>query len=169
VPDPVLAFDPIRILRQLTADGVEFVLIGGIAGRVYGSPTVTNDLDVCYRRTKANCERLGATLRNLEARLRDFPPALPAPIDAASLWQGQNFTFITSAGFVDCLALPEEGASTDFDDLARNARTIPIADAAVMVCSLPDLIRMKQAAGRPKDLIEVEVLKAVLATANGGA
>ena len=38
-----------------------------------------------------------------------------------------------------------------------------IADAPVRVCSLEDLIRMKQAAGRSKDLIEVEVLKAVLA------
>ncbi len=40
--DAVLAFDP-----KLTSDGVEFVLIGGMAGRVHGSPTVTNDLDIC--------------------------------------------------------------------------------------------------------------------------
>src|SRR5881296_3141687 len=66
-----MSFDPIRILQQLSADGIAFVLIGGIAGRVHGSATVTNDLDVCYRRTKANCERLANTLRELGARLRD--------------------------------------------------------------------------------------------------
>ena len=112
VTDPLMSFDPIRILQQLSADGVEFVLIGGMAGRVHGSPTVTNDLDICHRRTKANCERLANTLRELGARLRDFPPSLPSTIDARSIWQGHNFTFVTEAGFFDCLASPEQGAAT---------------------------------------------------------
>jgi hypothetical protein len=163
--DPVLSFDPIRILRELSADGVEFVLIGGMAGRVHGSPTVTNDLDVCYRRTKDNCERLAKTLRGLEARLRDFPANLPFQVDGPAIWQGHNFTFATDAGFFDCLASPEEGSVTDYDALTKNALTITIAGAPVLVCALEDLIRMKEAAGRAKDLIEVEVLKAVLATA----
>ena len=161
--DPVPSFDPLRILRQLTADGVEFVLIGGIAGRVHGSPTVTNDLDVCYRRTKSNCERLARTLHELRARLRDLPAGLPAPIDEKTLWQGHNFTFVTDAGFFDCLASPEEGASTGYDELAGNAASITISGSPILVCSLEDLIRMKQAAGRAKDLIEIEVLKGVLA------
>jgi hypothetical protein len=161
--DPVLSFDPLRILRQLRDDGVEFVLIGGIAGRIHGSPTVTNDLDICYRRTKVNCERLAKALHELGARLRDLPASLRAPVDAGTIWQGHNFTFITDAGFFDCLASPEEGASTGYDDLVHNAATLSIAGGAVLVTSLEDLIRMKQAAGRAKDRIEVEVLKAVLA------
>src|SRR5215210_7065037 len=108
--NPAMAFDPIRVLQQLTADGVEFVVIGGIAGRVYGSPTVTNDLDICYRRARSNCERLAKTLHELAARLRDLPLDLPARIDASTIWQGHNFTFVTNAGFFDCLASPEEGA-----------------------------------------------------------
>jgi hypothetical protein len=88
---------------------------------------------------------------------------LRAPVDAGTIWQGHNFTFITDAGFFDCLASPEEGASTAYDDLAQNAATVMIANAPIRICSLEDLIRMKQAAGRAKDLIEVEVLKAVLA------
>jgi hypothetical protein len=160
--DPVLSFDPLRILRQLNEDEVEFVLIGGIAGRVHGSPTVTNDLDICYRRTKINCERLAKTLHKLGARLRDLPADVRAPVDAGTIWQGHNFKFITDAGFFDCLASPEEGAPTAYDDLAHNAATVMIANSPIRVCSLEDLIRMKQAAGRAKDLIEVEVLKAVL-------
>ena len=96
--DAVLSFDPIRILRQLHADGVEYVLIGGIAGRVHGSPTVTNDLNICYRRTRENCARLVATLHALDARLRDLPDELSAPVDTSMLWQGHNFTFVTTAG-----------------------------------------------------------------------
>ena len=163
-----MAFDPIQILQQLTADGVEFVLIGGIAGRVHGSPTVTNDLDICYRRTKTNCERLATTLRELAARLRDFPPELRVTIDARWIWQGHNFTLVTSAGFLDCLASPEEGAPTGYEALAKNAHTVTVAEAPVLVCSLEDLIRMKRAAGRPKDLIEVELLEAVRRTKQDG-
>jgi hypothetical protein len=159
--DPVLSFDPIRILAQLHVHDVEFVLIGGMAGRIHGSPTVTNDLDICYHRTKANCERLAKILQVLDARLRDFPPELPVRVDATTIWQGHNFTFVTDAGFLDCLASPEEGAPTGYEQLARNAGIVTIAGAQILVCSLEDLIRMKQAAGRPKDLIEVEVLKAV--------
>ena len=134
VTDPVMSFDPIRILQQLSADGVEFVLIGGIAGRVHGSPTVTNDLDICYRRTKANCERLANTLRELGARLRDFPPSLPSTIDARSIWQGHNFTFVTEAGFFDCLASPvginaPTGAATS--DESSAAHTSPRARCPV--------------------------------------
>ena len=91
--NPVMSFDPIRILQQLNADGVEFVLIGGIAGRIHGSPTVTNDLDICYQRTRSNCERLAKALQELGARLRDLPTDLPVRIDASTIWQGHNFTF----------------------------------------------------------------------------
>ena len=128
----MLAFDPIRILQQLTSDGVDFVVIGGIA--------------------------------ELRARLRDVPRELPVQVDAVMIWQGHNFTFVTDAGFFDCLASPEEGASTAYEDLTANAQTVTIAGLPILVCSVEDLIRMKQAAGRAKDLIEVEVLKAVLAT-----
>jgi hypothetical protein len=102
----------------------------------------------------------------LKARLRDLPNELAGPIDidASMLWQGQNFTFVTTAGFFDCLASPEEGSATSYAELAQHAEKITIAGAPTLVCSLEDLIRMKEAAGRAKDLIEVEVLKAVLQT-----
>lgn len=161
--DPVLSFDPIRILQDLTSAEVEFVMIGGMAGRVHGSPTVTNDLDICYRRTKSNCERLATTLQALHAKLRDLPADLPFPVDAKAIWQGDNFTFVTDAGFLDCLASPEAGAPTAFEDLQRNAQQLTMAGFTILVCSLHDLIRMKEAAGRKKDLIEVEILRAVLA------
>ena len=37
------AFDPLAILQTLDKHGVRFVVIGGIAGRLWGSTTVTND------------------------------------------------------------------------------------------------------------------------------
>jgi hypothetical protein len=70
-----------------------------------------------------------------------------------------NFTFRTTAGDLDVLGQP---AGVDgYAELAPNAVLVDIGGAQVRVADLDDLIRMKVAAGRPKDRIEVEVLAAV--------
>src|SRR5579885_2732587 len=50
----VSAFDPIGALRILSDEGVRFVVIGGYAGGLLGAPLITNDLDICYDRSKDN-------------------------------------------------------------------------------------------------------------------
>ncbi|HWC32494.1 MAG TPA: hypothetical protein VG709_05135, partial [Actinomycetota bacterium] len=48
-----------------------------------------------------------------------------------------------------------------FEQLERAADDVDLDGFSVRVASIDDLIRMKRAAGRPKDLIEVEVLGAL--------
>lgn len=153
------AFDPVRALRTLDAYGVEFVVIGGIAGRLWGSPTVTNDIDVCHRDSPENLERLASALQSLRARLRGVDDDVPFQLDAAALANGDTFTFVTDAGNLDVLGTPS--GTNGFDDLVATAVEMDLADLKVMVCDLEDLIRMKRAASRPKDLIEIEVLSAL--------
>jgi hypothetical protein len=153
------AFDPLRSLRTLVEHGVEFVVIGGIAGRLMGSPTVTNDLDICYARTAANHTRLAAALVELHARLRGVEHDVPFQLDAETIANGDSFTFITDAGSLDAFGTPS--GTGGFDDLVRTAHEVDIDSLTVRVCDLEDLLRMKRASGRPKDLIEVEVLTAV--------
>ena len=50
---------------------MHFLLIGGVAGRLWGSPSLTNDTDVCYAPDPDNLERLAGALRGLDADLRD--------------------------------------------------------------------------------------------------
>jgi hypothetical protein len=155
----VAAFDPLRALRVLHAHGVRFVLIGGIGARLHGSPTVTNDLDICYARTDDDLERLAAALAELGARLRGVDEGVPFRLDAATLRAGDHFTFTTDAGALDCLGTP---AGTDgYEGLARRAVEMDLDGLAVKIASLDDLLSMKTAAGRPKDLIEIEVLQAL--------
>ena len=54
------AFDPLAVLRALEAAGVEFVLIGGVAARLHGSPTLTRDVDICHSRERSNLDKLAA-------------------------------------------------------------------------------------------------------------
>lgn len=152
-------FDPLGALRALTDAGVDFVLIGGVAARIHGSPTLTRDLDVCHARDRANLDRLVHALHDLHARLRGVDAELPFLLDAQTLGAGGNFTFVTDVGDLDILAVP---AGVDgYEQLARSAESVDLGEVVVRVCTLDDLITMKRAAARPKDLIEVEVLAAL--------
>jgi predicted nucleotidyltransferase len=156
---PVPAFDPLRALRVLLKHRVQFVLIGGFSARLHGSPSVTNDVDICYASDPSNLEALAAALAELRARLRGTPEDVPFLLDARTLRMGDKFTFVTDAGNLDCLGTP--AGVSGFGDLDRSAVTMDLDGLTVLVSSIEDLIRMKQAAGRPKDLIEAEVLGAL--------
>lgn len=154
------AFDPLRALRLLIAFNVRFVVIGGFASRIWGSPTVTNDLDLCYERTAKNHENLAACLNRLHATLRGVDESLPFILDARTFALGDSFTFLTDAGNLDCLGTPP--GTSGYGDLMKSAHEFDLGDAlTVHFASVDDLIRMKRASGRPKDLIEVEILLAV--------
>jgi len=152
-------FDPIAALRALSEAGVEYVLIGGVAARIHGSPSLTRDVDVCHARDAANLERLSLALRSLHAKSRGVDDEVPFLLDARTLGAGGSFTFVTDAGDIDILAVP--AGTGGYDQLARSALSVDLGDVVTKVCSLDDLIAMKRAAARPKDLIEVEVLSAL--------
>ena len=153
-------FDPLRALRVLLKHQVKFIVVGGVAGRVWGSPAITNDLDICYERRRENYEPLVGALRELNAILRGAPPNVPFQLDALSIKQGDCFTFITDAGDLDCLGTPS--GTSGYADLLKNATEEDFGDGMrILVTSLDDLLRMKRAAGRPKDRIAIEILTAV--------
>jgi len=155
----VAPFDPLRILKLLHRHGVGFVIIGGIAGRLWGSTTVTNDLDICYARDRANLESLARALRELKAKLRGTDRDLPFQADARTLELGGHFTFVTSAGNFDCIGTP--AGTTGYDQLARTATSMDLGDLSAPVAAIEELILMKRASARPKDLVEVQILAAV--------
>jgi hypothetical protein len=128
---------------------VEFLVIGGQAETLYGSPRVTYDVDLCYRRTSANLERLAMALHELKPTLRDAPLDLPFTLDARSLALGSNFTLNTPIAALDLLGWVEPLG--DFDALAKSARTMRVGETDIRVISLDDLIKVKQYIGRPKD------------------
>lgn len=152
-------FDPIAALRTLARHEVRYVLIGGFAAGLRGSPMLTGDLDVCPARDAANLDRLADAMRELGARLRGALEDVPFVLDGRTLAAGDHFTFATDAGPIDCLGTP---AGTDgFRDLDASATDEDLDGVVVRVASLDDLIRMKRAADRPQDRIAVEWLSAL--------
>jgi hypothetical protein len=154
-------FDPIRILRALNEAGVRYVVIGAYAGRLLGSPSVTRDLDICYARDAENLESLVQVLMGLGARLRGGGDDVDMSfrLDARTLRAGDTFTFSTDAGAFDIIGTPE--GTTGYEDLMRSAEPMDLDGVTVLVAAIDDLIRMKRAAGRPKDRVELEILGAL--------
>jgi nucleotidyltransferase AbiEii toxin of type IV toxin-antitoxin system len=158
LPDrPPLSAD--EILRRLVERGVDFVVIGGIAGVLHGSARNTFDLDICFATDDANLAALGEVLTALGARLKGVDENVPFVPDARALRGIELLTLVTSLGELDVLTRPP-GAPA-YRDLRRNADRYDIGGFNVSVASIDDLIAMKQAAGRAKDLLDVEELEAL--------
>jgi predicted nucleotidyltransferase len=137
------------LLEPLVKHGVDFVVIGGMAGIALGSNYPSFDLDVMYDRSRANIQRLVAALEELDVRLRGAPSDVPFLLDARTIENGANFTFITSHGDMDVLG--EVAGVKGYASVAPRAVEREIAGFPVKVASIDDLIAMKRAANRPKD------------------
>jgi hypothetical protein len=139
---------------------VDFILVGGLAGNVHGSATATYDIDIVYSRSAENLERLVRTLTPLEPYLRGAPEGLPFVFDAETLRRGLNFTLTTTAGDLDLLGEVTGGGA--YDALLPFTESVPIFGMSCRSVTLPALLRLKRAAGRPKDLNVIAELEALL-------
>ena len=157
--DPAADFQPESVIRLLGLHGVRYVLIGGLAAVTHGAPLVTQDIDLCYARVADNLDRLAEALREIHAQLRGAESGLPFKLGATAIRKGDAFTFTTDLGWIDIMATP--AGTSGYDDLARTAETYDLFGYRVLVASVDDLIRMKRAAGRPKDLLALEELGAL--------
>jgi hypothetical protein len=128
---------------------VQFLVIGGQAESLMGSPRPTYDVDLCYPRNRDNLRKLAAALRELNPTLRGAPPDLPVMLDENSLALGSNYTFQTEHGALDLLAWVEPIG--DFSAVAAHAEVYSFDEEVLRTISLDDLIRVKQHLGRSKD------------------
>jgi hypothetical protein len=152
VADADEPFDPVPLLKRFADAGVDFVVIGGVAGGVHGSSLSTYDVDLTYSREQENLEKLAAVLGSLDAKLRGAPPDVPFLLDAKTLATGANFTFTTTMGSVDLLGDPV--GAPPYERLRSAATVVDVQGSQVRVASLDHLIAMKEAAGRPKDKLQ---------------
>jgi hypothetical protein len=157
-------FDPERLLEVLHRHRVEFVLIGGVAAAVRGSPLPTADVDITPDPSPDNLDRLAAALRELGARIRTGEPeGVAFPIDGSFLAaQPRLLNLTTSAGDLDLTFVPS-GFEGGFRQLVPESDLIElVAVAPTRVARLRAIIRSKEAAGRDKDRWALPYLRALL-------
>jgi hypothetical protein len=154
-------FDPEAILRVLAEYRVEFVVIGGVAVQTHGYIRATQDLDIIPRPDLANLSRLGEALAELRARLHRT--ARPVDItDPHILNRAALVPLVTVHGRLDVRNIESTaGTPATYSELRGRAIEVDLGAMEVTVVGLDDLIRMKKAAGRERDRIDIGALTAL--------
>lgn len=145
------------LIKHLSAESVEFIVIGGFAGTIHGAARLTVDLDVVYSRTPENIERLAAALSDLEPYPRGAPAGLPFKFDVSTIQRGMNFTLTTAVGDLDLLGEVTGGGS--YEELLSSTELVTVFEKTVRCLNLEKLIHVKRAAGRPKDFEAIAELE----------
>ncbi len=158
----IAPLDPERLITTLARHGVRYVLIGAVAARLQGFPRMTADADITPARDPENLVRLAAALRELDARVytEAVPEGLAFDCSAAMLARADMWNLVTAAGRLDIAFQPT--GTGGYEDLLRGAIPFVVFGATLEAASLPDIIRSKEAAGRPQDLQDVVILREML-------
>lgn len=146
-------------LRALSAARVEFIITGGAAAAVHGSARLTGALDLLYARDPGNIERLTAALAPHAPYLREAPAGLPFRLDAPTVRRGLNFSLTTALG--DVVLLGELPGAGSYEEVLPDTVELELFGTRCRCLTLPRLIAVQRAAGRPRDfeaIAELEVL-----------
>ncbi|HMJ90329.1 MAG TPA: hypothetical protein VK530_10955 [Candidatus Acidoferrum sp.] len=149
-----------KILAALSQSGVQFIVVGGVAGNLHGSARITYDLDVVYARTRENISCVVKVLKPFAPYLRGAPPGLPFVFDERTVRNGLNFTLTTDLGDFDLLGEIAGGGS--YNDLLPSTISVHEGTLRFRCVTLERLIQLKRAAGRPKDFEAIAELQAIL-------
>jgi len=155
-------FDPVSICRILNEEKVDYVVVGGFASVILGSPLPTEDVDVLPERSQENLVRLATALRRMNAMIRTADAAVPAVLDAEFL---ANMPFmlnlVTDFGILD-LTFEPSGPLHGYADWSADASSEEIAEGLVVrVASLDAIIDSKRVADRAKDRRSLPYLEAL--------
>jgi len=155
-------FQPRVVIETLNQHDVRYVLIGGVAATLHGSPLRTGDTDVCPATDTENLARLAKALRTLNARIRTegVEGGLPFACDPEFLAQMSLLNLETDAGDVDLSFAPS--GTGGYQDLIANAETFDLDGVCAPTAALADVIRSKKAADRPKDRLALPVLEEIV-------
>jgi hypothetical protein len=157
----IAPLDPGKILRALDRNSVEFVLIGALAARLHGFPRLTADADITPATDRPNMDRLAKALRELRAKVytESVPEGLEFDCSAQTLSRANMWNLVTNAGRIDLAFKP--AGTEGYKDLASSAERFEAYGVEFLAASVDDIIRSKEAAGRPKDREDLAILRAM--------
>ena len=142
----------VTVARALRVAKLEAIVIGNSASMLNGAPVTTQDIDLLIRDTRPN-------RRKLARFAEEIGGSAPMPVSELS-----KVEWIEGR-----LAVPIEihfdriSGGLTFSTLRSRAQLVMVGDEKLVVASLADVIRSKQAAGRTKDRAVLPILRDTLA------
>jgi len=149
------------ILEALYEEGVEFLIIGGVAVGFHGYVRATKDVDIVPAPDFGNLEKLARVLGALDAQIEGAEEfdgeELPDPLDPTALALGGNWVLRTRLGRFDVMQWIGDDAL--WEKLSPSAIETEIGSLTVRVVSYDGLVALKEHAGRPEDLLDLQRLR----------
>ncbi len=151
-----------EVFRELNRQRVKYLVVGGIALVLHGVVRLTADLDLMLEMSSANLTRFLAVMKTL-----NYKPKLPIKPEQflsdkeRTTWTEEKnlqvFSFVHIRGYqlIDVLL----DVPLDYKISAQKKETIRAKGVSVPLICRDDLIKLKNAAGRPQDLADIEALK----------
>lgn len=149
----------LHIISLLSRAECDLVVIGGLGIQIHGGDHMTGDADFALSRRRENCRRIADALAPYHPKPVDWPEDVPYVWDDQMLMNSTNLTLDTDLGRIDFLAEPD--GAPPYEILKERAMRFDLDGREVLVASIDDLISMKKAAGRPKDLAHVAELETI--------
>jgi hypothetical protein len=156
---PERPLDLRELFRALAEHGVDYLVIGGVAAQVHGRRRTTKDLDVTPAPDPKNFERLAAALVALDAHPVELGVSAPAPTAEQLHLASIVPPLATEHG--ELHILNDVPGAADYAVMRTRALESNLNGIVVSIVGVDDLIRMKQAVGRPSDIEDVEALMTV--------
>jgi hypothetical protein len=155
--DDAVGFDPLPLLRALDRAGARAVVIGQVAGIMHGSRELTGDLDLLWDGDAGQAGSIVAAFAASSARLTD-DDGVPVPCEPEAFGR-PKVLFRTATASGDCCtpALPWGGLSVM--DFIGRCEVASAGEFMIRYLGRQDLIRMREAVGRPKDLRRADELR----------
>jgi hypothetical protein len=147
------------LLARLADADVRFVVVGGLALGAWGVVRGTKDCDIVPDPDRRNLDRLAEVVVELGGHVQLGDSLLGSqPSIVALLHRGERALVSTRLGPLDVV----QGLTgvPPYDELRAEAIDVEVAGVAVPICALEHLRAMKRAAGRPRDLVDLDDLDA---------
>ena len=152
-----------EILKAFQKHKVKYVLAGGMAFNLLGGYRNTLDMDIIVEMTGSNLRKIVKILK--EAGYKIKQPVDPIGIADKKIREDwirnkhmKTFNFYKSEGTYEELDIIID-TPVSFEKAIKKAEKIKAGRLSLTVISEVDFIKMKKAAGRDKDLRDIEELK----------
>lgn len=156
---PERPLDLREMFRVLAEHDVDYLVIGGVAAQVHGHRRTTMDLDVTPAPDPENFERLATALLALDAHPVERNSSAPTPTAEQLRIASVVPPLATRHGELHILNKVPGAAA--YAGMRTRALTTDLDGIAMHIVGVDDLIRMKQATGRPSDLEDIKALTTV--------
>ncbi len=138
-----------ELLKLFAEHDVRYLIVGGYAVAKYSEPRFTKDLDILVSIDSVNAKEVYEALREFGAPLENLSPG-----DFSK--EGYFYQMGRDPLRIDIMmSIP----GVEFQDAWKRRETVDLDGLKVNFISLSDLIRAKEAGGRPQDMIDLENLK----------